>query len=412
MLKKHVVRSYQAIPSVEMMSSCWKDCNLYSKMDFIKGFYLCNLSPESVKYTATCLPGVAFFEYLKTTLGLSSSPGFFQSLVEKMMMGLKSSVVVAYLDDLLNGSSSFHGMLANLRLIFDRILSSKMLLSPKKVELFKTQLNFLGVTLSEAGVSVCNDKLDAIEKMLPPRNVKGIKTFLGMSGFFRKFIKDYAKLAAPLTRLLKKNAAFEWGHEQQKAWESLRHALSVAPTLVHPDVDKKFTLMTDSSSYAIGSILCQKDDKGNLHPVSFASKVLTDAEQKWSIVQKELFSLEYFCEEFKTYLINQDFDVIVDNAALLHLDSFKNSDNKDNKRLWRWFETLHNYKFTVTLKPSKYNPSDGPSRLVQHNDPNISCLPEKAKVSVNEVTNIENNKIPNEANELVSWGHDSIKRLM
>ena len=79
-----------------------------------------------------------------------------------------------------------------------------MLLSTKKVELFKTQLNFLGVTLSEAGVFVCNDKLDAIEKMLPPRNVKGIKTFLGMSGFFRKFIQDYAKLAAPLTRLLKK----------------------------------------------------------------------------------------------------------------------------------------------------------------------------------------------------------------
>ena len=146
-------------------------------------------------------------------------------------MGLKSSIVVAYLDDLLSGSSSFHGMLANLRLIFNRILSSKMLLSPKKVELFKTQLNFLGVTLSEAGVSVCKDKLDAIEKMLPPRNVKGIKTFLGMSGFFRKFIKDYAKLAAPLTRLLKKNATFDWGHEQQTAWESLRHALSVAPTL-------------------------------------------------------------------------------------------------------------------------------------------------------------------------------------
>ena len=195
-------------------------------------------------------------------------------------MGLKSSVVVAYLDDLLSGSSSFHGMLANLRLIFDRILSSKMLLSPKKVELFKTQLNFLGVTLSEAGVSVCKDKLDAIEKMLPPRNVNGIKTFLGMSGFFRKFIKDYTKLAAPLTRLLKKNATFDWGHEQQTAWESLRHALSVAPTLVHPDVDKKFTLMTDSSCYAMGSILCQKDDKGNLQPVSYAPKVLTEAEQK------------------------------------------------------------------------------------------------------------------------------------
>jgi len=406
MLNKHVIRSYQSVPSVEMMSSCWKGCKLYSKMDFVKGFYQCNLTPESMKYTATCIPGVAFFEYRKSPLGLSSSPGFFQSLVERMMMGLKSSIVVCYLDDLLSGSSSFSGMLSNLRKIFLRILDSKMLLSPKKVELFKTKLNFLGVTLSEAGISVCEDKLDAIQKMLPPKNTKGIKTFLGMTGFFRKFLKDYAKIAAPLTYLLKKDAIFHWGQDQQKAWETLKHALTVAPTLIHPDVNKKFTLMTDSSSYAIGSILCQRDENGNLHPVSFASKVLSNAEQKWSIVQKELFSLKYFCEKFKTYLINQDFDVIVDNSALLHLDSFKHS---DNKRLWRWFETLQNYKFTVTLTPSKSNPSDGPSRLVRNDDSDISCLPERAEVLVNEITDSTENKILNEASELVSCSHDSIR---
>ena len=406
LLNNHVVRSYQSVPSVEMMSSCWKGCKYYSKMDFIKGFYQCKLAPESRKYTATCIPGVAFFEYCKTPLGLSSSPGFFQSLVQRMMAGLKFSQVVAYLDDLLSGSPTFEGMLNNLRLIFERILASKMLLSPKKVELFKTKLNFLGVTLSEAGVSVCADKLDAVHKMLPPKNAKGVKTFLGMTGFFRKFIKNYAKIAAPLTSLLKKDAVFKWGNEQQVAWEALKHELSVAPTLMHPDVNKRFTLMTDSSSYAIGSILLQKDDNGNLHPVSFASKVLTTAEQKWSIVQKELFSLKYFCEKFKTYLINNEFDVVVDNAALLHLDSFKHS---DNKRLWRWFETLQNYKFIVTLTPSKSNPSDGPSRLVQLGDPDISCLPEKAEVSVNVVSELTESKILNEVSELVPWDHSSIR---
>lgn len=408
LLNSHVVRSYQSVPSVEMMSSCWKGCKFYSKMDFIKGFYQCKLDPKSRKYTATCIPGVAFFEYCKTPLGLSSSPGFFQSLVQRMMEGLKFSEVVAYLDDLLSGSPTFEGMLSNLRLIFERILISKMLLSPKKVELFKTKLNFLGVTLSEAGVSVCADKLDAVCKMLPPKSAKGIKSFLGMTGFFRKFIKNYAKIAAPLTRLLKKEATFVWGEEQQTAWEALKHALTVAPTLIHPDVNKQFTLMTDSSSYAIGSILCQRNDKGDLQPVAFASKVLTDAEQKWSIVQKELFSLKYFCEKFKTYLLNQKFEAIVDNAALLHLDSFKHS---DNKRLWRWFETLQNYDFTVTLHPSKANPSDGPSRLVRKDDPGLSYLPERAEVSVNLVSNItpeRDGKIINEASELVPWSDNSI----
>ncbi len=149
-----------------------------------------------------------------------------------------------------------------------------------------------------------------------------------MTGFFRKWIFRYANIAAPLTILLKKDATFVWGPTQQKAWEDLRQKLTEAPTLMHPDVNKKFTLMTDSSSYAIGSILCQRDNNNDLHPVSFASKVLTDAEQKWCIVQKELFSLKYFCEKFRSYLINQDFDVIVDNSALLHLDTFKHSDNK------------------------------------------------------------------------------------
>lgn len=407
MLNKHVVRSYQTVPSVEMMSACWKNCKYFSKMDFIKGFYQSNLSADSTKYTATCIPGVAFFEYLKSPLGLSSSPGFFQSLVERMMMGLKSKEVVAYLDDLLSGSPTFIGMMHNLKLIFQRVLESRMLLSPKKVELFKTNLKFLGVILSEAGVSVCPDKLEAIKRMLPPKNTKGIKTFLGMTGFFRRFIKNYAKIAAPLTVLLKKDATFSWGSEQKTAWETLRQVLTESPTLIHPDVHKKFTLMTDASSYAIGSILCQEDEKGLLHPVSFASKVLTDAEQKWSIVQKELFSLKYFCEKFKTYLINQEFDVVVDNAALLHLDNFKHS---HNKRLWRWFETLQNYKFHVTLKPSKANPSDGPSRLVQRGDPNIRYLPEKAEVSVNEVGTASGvDKIYNESDDLVPYNHQSIR---
>lgn len=406
LLNKHVIRSFAKVPSLESMSACWKGCKYFSKMDFIKGFYQCNLAPECTKYTATCIPGVAFFEYLKSPLGLSSSPGFFQSLVEKMMMGLKGSVCVCYLDDILSGSTTFEGMLSNLRQIFERISHSKMLLSPKKVELFKLELKFLGIRLSEKGLSVCPDKLEAIDKMLPPKNAKGIKSFLGMTGFFRRWIKSYAQIAAPLTSLLKKDAPFNWGKEQQNAWVSLKKKLTECPTLLHPDVNKTFTLMTDSSDYAIGAILCQNDSQGKLHPVSFASKVLTSAEQNWSIVQKELFSLKFFIEKFKSYLLNQEFEVLVDNSALLHLDSFKHS---DNKRLWRWFEVLQNYKFNVTLKPSKQNPSDGPSRLVRSNDPNLQCLPERAEVRVNVVTE-ENPKILNISNQLVPYNDETIKQ--
>ena len=405
-INKHVIRNYQCIPSLEMMSACWKGCKLYSKMDFTKGYYQANLDPRCSRITATCIPGVAFFEYLKSPLGLSSSPGFFQSLVQRIMMGIKSCV--CYLDDVLTGSKTFEGMLDNLRQIFDRIVTSKMLLSPKKVELFQKELKFLGVRLGEKGLSACPDKVAAIQDMLPPKNARGIKTFLGMTGFFRKFCRNYAKIAAPLTALLKKDVPFEWGQPQQDAFDELKRVLSESPTLLHPALDKKFTLITDSSSYAIGSILCQRDEREQLHPVAFASKVLTDAEQKWSIVQKELFSLKYFCEKFRTYLINQDFDVYVDNSALLHLDTFKHS---DNKRLWRWFETLQNYRFKVYLKPSKENPSDAPSRLVQRNDPNITCLPENAECSINTFKEVQDEhvKIYNVEGKLVPDNDESIR---
>jgi hypothetical protein len=160
-------------------------------MDFIKGFYQCSLAPESRKYTATCLPGMAFFEHCKPTLSLSSSPGIFHSLVQRMMAGLKFSQVVAYLDDLLSGWPTFEGMIHKLCLIFQRLLTSKMLLSPKKVELFNTKLNFLGVTLNKPGVSVCGagDKLDAV--------LKGVKTFLGMTEFFRKLVRIILRLSLP-----------------------------------------------------------------------------------------------------------------------------------------------------------------------------------------------------------------------
>ena len=141
-LNKHVVRSFQPIPSLETMSACWKGCKYYSKMDLIKGFYQSDLTDSSTQYTATIIPGIAFFEYRKSPLGLSSSPCFFQSLVEKMTMGLKGSVCTCYLDDILSASPTFEGMIENLTKVFSRIEDSKMLLSPKKVDIFRKRLNF------------------------------------------------------------------------------------------------------------------------------------------------------------------------------------------------------------------------------------------------------------------------------
>ena len=133
-------------------------------MDFAKGFYQTPLKRESRHYTATSIPGIGFFQYVKSLLGLSSSPCYFQSLVEKIFMGLKQNQCVVYLDDILSAHKSFEGMIENLRLIFERVKSSKMLLKPSKCELLKQKIKFLGVYLDENGVSPCPEKADSIIK--------------------------------------------------------------------------------------------------------------------------------------------------------------------------------------------------------------------------------------------------------
>ena len=323
-INKHIVRSFRPLMGIQEMVALWHNCGLYSKIDFAKGFYQTPIKESSRKFTATSIPGVAFWQYCRSPLGLSNSPCYFQSLVEKIFMGLKQSQCVCYLDDVLTGSPSFHGMIENLRLIFERVRNSKMLLKAQKCELFKEKLKFLGVILDINGISTCPEKVDAMVKMSPPGNVKGVRSFLGMSGFYRRFVKDYSKIAEPLSRLTKKNVPFKWTTEEHGAWEAIRAALVKSPVLSHPDLSKRFTLIVDASSYAIGSILTQADDNGHLHPVSYGSSVLSEAQRNWSTVQRELYSLMYFCEKYQSFLLGVEFDVITDNSALLHLENFKN----------------------------------------------------------------------------------------
>ena len=376
-LNQKILRTQAPVPALQDLVAIWNKCTLFSSVDFQKGFFQSRLTPESRKYTATSIPGIAFFQYCRSPMGLASSPGFFQSLVEKVLMGLSQNQSVAFLDDVLSGAKDSDGMIANLRAVFSRIRDSKMLLNSKKCALFRKSIKYLGHIISENGVSVCPEKVDAISKMAQPKNVKGVRSFLGLSGFYRRFVKNYAKIAEPLSRMTRKNAKFEWTPDANEAWCKIKAELVKMPILAHPDTSREYTLITDASSYAIGGILAQKGDDGQLHPISYGSTILNDSQRKWSTVQRELYGLVYFCEKYENYLLNTHFSVLTDNSALLHLEGFKNI---KNNRLWRWFETLQKYDFSISYVPSKENPSDALSRLPRVDDALIDTLPDSAEV--------------------------------
>ena len=189
-LNQKILRTQAPVPALQDLVALWHNCTLFSTLDFQKGFFQTALTPESRKYTATSIPGIAFFQYCRSPMGLASSPGFFQSLVEKILMGLKQAQCVSFLDDILSGAKDSDEMIANLRAVFLRIRDSKMLLNSKKCALFRKSLKYLGHIISEDGVAVCPDKVDAISKMVQPKNVKGVRSFLGLSGFYRRYVKN------------------------------------------------------------------------------------------------------------------------------------------------------------------------------------------------------------------------------
>ena len=401
-LNKHVVRSYQPLQGVQEMLSIWHGCKYYSKLDLQKGFYQTPLDPSSRHKTATSIPGVAFFQYCASPLGLSSSPTFFQSLVEKVFMGLKQSVVVCYLDDALSGSKTFDEMCDNLRKIFNRIRESKMLLNPKKCELFLQELKFLGYIINSSGIKACPEKIAVITKMTPPNSVKTVRSFLGLTGFFRKWVKDYSKICEPLTRLTKKNAKFKWEDEQKEAWQTIKDKLVESPILAHPDLKRRFTLIIDASNIAAGGILAQKDESGKLHPIAYGSTVLNTSQRNWSVHQRELYALIYFCEKYQSFLLGSQFDVITDNTTLLHLDKLKDI---QSQRLWRWFEKLQKYDYKITYSPSKSNPSDALSRLPRTDDDLANTIPPNCE----DVMAISPQDMSTESQFAVSMTNDTIK---
>ncbi|GJU83767.1 reverse transcriptase domain-containing protein [Tanacetum coccineum] len=179
-----------------------------------------------------------------------------------------------------------------------------------------------------------------------PTNIKSIRSFLGHAGFYRRFIKDFLKIARPLTKLLEKDTPFEFDDECRRAFESLKEKLTCAPVIVSPNWNLPFELMCDASDFAIGAVLGQKDGK-NFHPIYFASKTLNSAQQKYTVTEKELMAVVFAFDKFRSYLILSKTIVHTDHSALRHL--FKKQDAKP--RVIRWILLLQ--EFDIEIKDRK-----------------------------------------------------------
>lgn len=331
---------------------------VWSVIDLSSGFWNQGLHSESRPYTAFAVPGVGHFEYLRTAQGLCNSPAAFQRLLDYVVRGIEG--VYVYIDDVVIATQDMESHLKAVRQVFERFAKFNLKCRPKKVQLATDEINYLGYNLTKTlGIRPGAAKVKAIENWTAPTNVKEIRQFLGLCSFFRRTIEGFATLAAPLTKLTRKDSGFTSGNlpsEALKAFNSIREKLMKRPCLQPPNFTRDFILTVDASTSGLGAILSQVGNHGVEHPVAYASRGLTDAETRYAPFRLEYLALWWGCKYFKPYLVGRRFTVRTDHKPLL-------SFNKVSGNVYdRYLLDLAEYDFQMEYLKGTTMPADGLSR--------------------------------------------------
>ena len=276
-------------------------------------------------------------------MGLCNAPGTFMQLMNDTFRDLLDKTVLVFLDDILIFSKTKEEHIAHVREVLNRLRVNKLYAKRSKCEFFRDEVEFLGHRLGANGLSVSQDKVTSVRDWPTPKNVHDVRSFLGLAGFYRRFVKDYSKIAFPITELTKSTAPFDWGAAQRTAFQALKSALCSAPVLLIPDPTKPYTLNCDACQYAIGATL-QQDHGNGLQPVAYMSRKLKAAELNWDTREKEFFALVEACTHWRHYLHNEfPFKLLSDHDSLKYHKTMPQLSG----RLARWIERMAEFDYTI-----------------------------------------------------------------
>ena len=311
--------------------------------------------PKDMEKTAFCTRQ-GNFEFRVMPMGLVNASFTFQKMMQLVLSGLQWQIFMIYLDDVIVYSKSFEKHLENLRLIFDRLKGEGLKLKPRKCRFCRTEVLYLGHIVGKDGIKPNPAKIAVVQKYPVPRDCSEIRSFVAFVSYYRRFIKNFASVAAPL---LKKGVKFTWTDECQRAFECLRDALVKAPILSYPNFNERFVLYTDASNTGIGAVLAQNIN-GIEQTIAYASRSLKAYEKKYATIEKECLAIVWGIKYFRPYLYGRSFDVITDHNPLKWLDNARDP----HSRLSRWSLSLQSYSFVIKHRPGKsHGNADALSRI-------------------------------------------------
>lgn len=339
----------------------------FTVIDLNKSFLQCPLSEKSRPITAFSTI-FAKYQFKRVPFGLQIGSSTLSYYLDKIFHDIKFEFLLNFCDDIVIYSQDKTSHLQHLKEVIKRLSDHRLTVNQSKAKFFCTRISFLGNIIHNNTVTIDQDRTNNVRRFKPPKNVKQVRQFLGMVGFFAKHIKDYASICEPLFKLKRKNVKFQWSSECQKAFEKLKECITNPPILQLADFNKPFVLMTDASDLAAGGCLMQENENGDLLPIAY-SKKFTDTERNYSVYEKEAYSVILCIEKWYEFLEVMPFKLVTDNQALSYVLNSK----KKIGRLSRWVERLLALPFTVEFRKSEDNMvADALSRLFSDNDPSVS----------------------------------------
>ena len=320
--------------------------------------------------------------------GVRGGPSSFQRMMNKVLKGLKN--VLIFMDDVLIFSDTIEANIELFNEAMRRLREVNLLVQIEKCELLKSEVCYLGFIVNKDEVKPNPEKIRVVKEFPRPKNVKNILQLIGLCSFYRKHIKNFAKVSKPLTKLVDKNNKFQWNDEADTAFETLKKLLTSAPILKHPNWDLPFIIHSDASLWAVGGALLQKINNIE-YPIAYTSRVLTPVERRYSTYEREMLGILHCIEQFKPYIYNTHFVLYTDHKPLTYSGKIEN-----NRRVLKWKHRLSDMDYEILYKPGKQNfladcLSRIPETTVEHKEIKVVTRAQKKNLENMSLNNDENN---------------------
>lgn len=351
-LNEIIRTEYFPLPNIEERVERVASAKFITILDLAKGYWQIPLSQNAQRYAAFCTK-FGTYRPLRMSFGLKNAPYFFCKLMAELLRDFEN-FAVPYLDDIAIFSETWESHLKHVECVLKQIKRAKLTIKPSKCRFAQKNVKYLGHIVGQGARTPAEAKIQSVLEFRPPRTKTEIRSFLGISSYYNRYIPMYSSIAAPLTDALKgkeKKGAIVWNDKCQAAFETLKEKLTDKPVLFAPDFEKPFIVQTDASDVGMGAVLSQVDERGEEHPIVYLSKKFSDVERRYGTTEKECASIVFAIKRLHYYLDGRSFTVVTDHNPLVWL----RSNASTNPRLMRWALALQPYDFKIVHRPGKQN---------------------------------------------------------